>query len=323
VEQRTISAGEERFERVRQTSGLILGPLVFVALWLLPLGGLTVSAHRLAAIMGLVIVFWLTESIPIAVTAILGPVLCIVLGVATAKEVLPNFGHPLILLFLGSFIIAKAMRVHGVSQRFALTILAQPFIASSPYRVLFALGAVTAVLSMWISNTATTAMMYPIGLGVLGALAAPPQSGQITGPTTAELARTRFGTGLMLLVAYSASIGGIATPVGSPPNLIALGALDKLTDTRISFFPVDGVRPADRRGVVRHLVPVPLAGVSTGVHQPRQHRRVRRRRTTPARTLVARPAQHRRGVPGDGLVVGHAGSRGAGLGRRVGRGQVV
>lgn len=184
--------------------------------------------------MGLVIVFWLTEPIPIAVTAILGPLLCILLGVAPAKVVLPNFGHPLILLFFGGFVIARAMEVHGVSRRFALMILAQRFIASSPNRVMFALGGVTALLSMWISNTATAAMMFPIGLGILGALSGASDGAAAEG-TTAGLARTRFGTGMMLLVAYSASIGGLATPIGSPPNLIALGALDKLAGVRISF----------------------------------------------------------------------------------------
>jgi sodium-dependent dicarboxylate transporter 2/3/5 len=219
-----ISEGEQRFERIRNMTGFALGPVLFVLLLWVPLPALSAEAHRLAAIMGLVIVFWLCEPIPLPVTAILGPVLCILFGVAPAKEVLPNFGHPLILLFLGSFILAKAMGVHGVSRRLALAILSRKFIASSPYRVMFALGAVTVLLSMWISNTATTAMIFPIALGILGGL-----SGS-HGPE-----RTRFGTGMMLLVAYSASIGGIATPVGSPPNLIAMAELDKLTNVKISF----------------------------------------------------------------------------------------
>jgi sodium-dependent dicarboxylate transporter 2/3/5 len=234
--QHTTLAGEQRFERARNTTGFVLGPLVFISLWLAPLPGLAVEGHRLAAVMGLVVVFWLTEPIPIAVTAILGPVLCILVGVAPAKEVLPNFGDPLILLFLGGFVIAKAMQVHGVSQRFAIMILAQPFIASSPYRVMFALGAVTAVLSMWISNTATAAMMFPIGLGILAALSGSAGSRDGSAATTSQLARTRFGTGMMLLVAYSSSIGGLATPVGSPPNLIGMGALEKLANVKVSFF---------------------------------------------------------------------------------------
>jgi len=234
-ERAVVSVAEQRFERARNTAGFLLGPAVFLVLWFCPMPGLSVAGHRLAAIMGLVIVFWLTEPIPIAITALLGPLLCILAGVAPAQELLPNFGHPLILLFLGSFIIAKAMQVQGVSRRFALLILSRPLIACSPYRVMFAFGAVTAVLSMWISNTATTAMMYPIGLGLLGALTGTANLGHQNASSVQALARTRFGTGMMLLVAYSASIGGLATPVGSPPNLIAMGVLEKLADTRISF----------------------------------------------------------------------------------------
>ena len=232
----SISAAEERFERVRRTAGFVVGPGLFVVLWLFPWSGLTSEAQRLAAIMGLVLVFWLTEPIPIAVTALLGPVLCILLGVAPAKEVLPNFGHPLILLFLGGFILAQAMQVHGVSRRLALTMLARPWVAASPYRVLFVLGAVTMGLSMWVSNTATAAMMFPIGLGVLGALAGRAGRSVTEGGTKDPVLSTPFGMGMMLLIAYSASIGGLATPVGSPPNLIGLAALDKLTGTKLSFF---------------------------------------------------------------------------------------
>lgn len=234
--QPSISTGEARFERARHTAGFFLGPAAFLVLSLLPLPGLTPDGRRLAAIMGLVVVFWLTEPIPISVTAVLGPLLCILLGVATAKEVLPNFGHPLILLFFGGFIIARAMELHGVSRRFALMILAQRFIASRPSRVMFALGATTAAVSMWISNSATAAMMYPIGLGILGTVAAKAGPRRAGVPSAAELTATKFGTGMMLMVAYAASIGGLATPVGSPPNLIAIAALDKLVQRKVSFF---------------------------------------------------------------------------------------
>jgi sodium-dependent dicarboxylate transporter 2/3/5 len=108
----------------------------------------------------------------------------------------------------------------------ALGILSWEWVARSPRRVMFALGALTAALSMWISNTATAAIMLPIALGLWRALGGAPPDARAGG---------RFGTGLMLLVAYAASLGGLATPVGSPPNLIALGALEKLAGVKISF----------------------------------------------------------------------------------------
>ncbi|MFZ4695631.1 MAG: SLC13 family permease [Verrucomicrobiia bacterium] len=220
-----LSPGEERFERYRRSAGFWLAPLAFLAVLLLPLGMLTPKGHTLAAIITLVSVLWLTEAIPLAIAALLGPVLCVLLGVAPTREVLGCFGDPIILLFLGTFILAQAMMEHGVSRRFALMILSRQWIAKSPSRVIFAFGGVTAFLSMWISNTATTAMMVPIGLGILSALRA--EGGMSAG---------RFGTGLMLVAAYASTLGGIATPVGSPPNLISIGALAKLTGHRISFF---------------------------------------------------------------------------------------
>lgn len=225
-----------RFDRARQTVGFWLGPAVLVGVWLWPMPDLSPAAHRLAAIMGLVIVFWLTEAIPLAMTALLGPLLCILVGVAPAPEVLPNFGHPLILLFLGSFILARALEVHGVSRRVALGFLSWERVARSPRRVMFAMGALTAALSMWISNTATAAIMFPMALGLWRALTNGSQPPGTGGVPTGRTPEGRFATGMMLLVAYAASIGGLATPVGSPPNLIALGALEKLAGVHISFF---------------------------------------------------------------------------------------
>ncbi len=221
-----LSEAEIRFERWRNTIGLFLGPVVFLVLLFLPCGDLPPSAHKLLAILGLVITFWVTEPVPIPVTALLGAALCVVLGVGPDREVLASFAHPIVFLFIGSFIIAEAMKVHGLDRRFAYAILSVRWVGSSSYRLLFAIGLISAVLSMWISNTATTAMLFPIALGILRALE------EVDG---GEVFR-KLGTGMMLLVAYAGSVGGIATPVGTPPNLIAIGMIDRLLDKKIFFF---------------------------------------------------------------------------------------
>lgn len=210
---------------MRRRIGLAAGPLLLVAVLASPTG-LEPAAHRLAAVFGLVLVWWVTEAVPLAVTAVLGPTLAVVLGVAGAGEAYASFGHPVIFLFLGSFLIARAMEIHGLDRRIALGVLALPWVGESPARIMLAFGAIGFLLSMWISNTATTAMMLPIAAGVLSTLD--------RGPATRGKG-ARFGTGLMLMVAYSCNVGGIATPVGTPPNLIALGMLEEMAGIRISF----------------------------------------------------------------------------------------
>jgi solute carrier family 13 (sodium-dependent dicarboxylate transporter), member 2/3/5 len=159
---------ESTFDQWRARIGTILAPIAFFALWFAPLP-LSYQAHALAAILGLTIVLWITEAIPMAATALLGPALCVVFGVAKDATIFANFGHPICLLFLGSFLLAQAMQKHGLDRRLALTLLCLPGVAKTPGRVLAALGILTAILSMWMSNTAITAVMLPIALGVLHA----------------------------------------------------------------------------------------------------------------------------------------------------------
>ena len=228
----TLSPAEERFERVRQTVGLFLGPLIFLVLYLLPLG-LPPEQQALAAVFAFVIVYWFTEPIPIPVTAVLALALCIVFGVASGDDVFGAFASSTIFLFIGAFIIAQAMMTHGLDRRFAFRVLSLPGIASSTYAVIIAFGAIAALISAFISNTATAAMLLPIGLGMMGALAGL-VSDQSEGQT--DPSRLRFGTALMLMIAYGASVGGLLTPIGSPPNLIGIGFIEEQTGTTISFF---------------------------------------------------------------------------------------
>ena len=160
-----VSDVEARVERIRRTAGFLLAPAVFVALLAAPLG-LAAPAHRLAAILAAVVVLWVCESLPLAITAILGPILAVVLQVAPARQVFASFADPVVFVFIGGFMLAEAMFVHRLDRRIAFAALASRFVGSSAGRALVVYGAVTTFISAWISNVATTAMMYPIGLAM-------------------------------------------------------------------------------------------------------------------------------------------------------------
>jgi solute carrier family 13 (sodium-dependent dicarboxylate transporter), member 2/3/5 len=228
-----VSVVEERFETWRKRLGAVLAPLAGLAVYLLT-PGLSPEGRTLSGILTAVAVLWVSEVLPLPVTAILGSVLCVLLGVAPARQVLGYFADPIVFLFIGSFMLARAMMIHQLDRRIALGFLSIQWIAAHPARMLAGLGLVTALLSMWVSNTATTAMMLPIGLGVLGALH------QVRGlndgtPGPMNARSWTYATGMMLMIAYAASIGGIGTPVGSPPNLIGIGLIRRTTGVEISF----------------------------------------------------------------------------------------
>ncbi|MXY26024.1 MAG: DASS family sodium-coupled anion symporter [Acidobacteria bacterium] len=216
-------AAQARFDAARRRVGLILGPALFVLLLLAPLEALTPEGQRLAAVTALVVVFWTTEALPLAVTALLGPVLAVILRVAPVGTVLAPFAHPLIFLFIGSFILAQALFVHRVNERIAYAVLSLRMIGARPTRILIAYGALAAFLSAWMSNTATTAMLVPIGISLV-----------VFMESAGDLPK-RYATALMLMTAYGCSIGGMATPVGTPPNIIAIAAIQEQLGVRISF----------------------------------------------------------------------------------------
>ncbi|HEX6972822.1 MAG TPA: SLC13 family permease, partial [Vicinamibacterales bacterium] len=163
------SPAEELFNRRRRTVGLFLAPVVLIALLAMPMT-IPAPAHRLAAILAMMVVLWVTEALPLAVTALIGPVLAIVLQVVPARTAFSPFADPIIFLFIGSFMLAEAMFVHGLDRRIAYGALSSRVVGSSPSRILMVFGGVTAGISMWISNTATTAMMFPIGLSIVSHL---------------------------------------------------------------------------------------------------------------------------------------------------------
>ena len=220
------SPAEELFNRRRRTAGLFLGPALLIALLAAPLP-IPAPAHRLAAILAMMVVLWITEALPLAVTALIGPVLAVALRVAPARTAFAPFADPIIFLFIGSFMLAEAMFVHGLDRRIAYSALSSRLVGSSLLRILIVYGAVTAGISMWISNTATTAMMFPIGLSIVA---------HLTEGHESERASREFAMAMMLIAAFSASIGGIGTPIGTPPNLIGIGMLNRIAGVKISFF---------------------------------------------------------------------------------------
>ena len=221
--EQAVETEESRFDAMRRRVGLVLGPAVFLLVLAMPFEQLTPEAHRLAAVISLVIVFWTTEALPLPVTSLLGPSLAIMMQVAPVRDALAPFANPLIFLFIGSFILAQALFVHRVNERIAYGVLSWRFIGARPTRILIAYGALAAFLSAWMSNTATAAMLVPIGLSLIAFME---KEGKMP---------KGYGTALMLMTAYGCSRGGMATPVGTPPNLIAIGMLSEQLDVRITF----------------------------------------------------------------------------------------
>ena len=218
-----VTEGESRFDQLRRKTGFILGPGLLLLFLFLPLPGLSIEAHRLAGIMALVVTLWVTESIPLPVTALLGPTLVVIFGIAPAGEAFAAFANPLIFLFIGSFILAQAIFVHRLNERIAYGVMSWKIIGARPARILIAYCGIAAVISAWMSNTATAAMLLPIGMSLLAFMES---EGGVS---------KKYGTVLMLSTAYGCSLGGIMTIVGTPPNVIAVGMIEEHVGVQITF----------------------------------------------------------------------------------------
>lgn len=218
----------------RRFAGAVLGPLLAIIVWYIPIEALSSNAHDLLAIMTLVAIWWITEPVPIPVTSMVGPTLCVLFGVASVGEAFAAFANPMIFLFLGGFLIAKGMMVNGLDKRIAYGIMSMRWVGDSPRRIFLAIGIACMVCSGWISNTATAAMMFPIALGLLESI----REMLAANGKHIDLGNYKYATGLMLMTAYACSIGGVLTPIGTPPNIIMLGFLDKLAPDApdVSFF---------------------------------------------------------------------------------------
>ncbi|WP_373521351.1 DASS family sodium-coupled anion symporter, partial [Aquiflexum sp.] len=199
--------------------GLVSGPTAFMILLYFPPSGLTEEATGVLASTAWVAIWWMTEAISIYAAALLPLLLFSITGAVPIKLAAQSYGHPFIFLFLGGFIIARAIERWGLHKRIALNII--NFMGTDLNKIVLGFMVATAFLSMWISNTATSVMMLPIGLAVVNQIHAS--------------ARVNFGKALVISIAYSASIGGVATLIGTPPNLVMAGVLKEFFGYNITF----------------------------------------------------------------------------------------
>ena len=222
----------------RRWLALWLGPMLAVSVYFtLPVAyvhadgtvqSLGPGAHGAAAVAIWMAVWWITDVIPVYVTAMLPLALFPLLGTATVEQAAGAYGDPLIFLFFGGFILALALERWGLHRRVALTVL--QFVGSRPDYIVGAFMGITAFLSLWVTNTATTLMMLPVALSVVDTLAVSNKAGAPPDPRL-----TYLGPALMLGVAYAASIGGMGTMIGTAPNVFVASFINSQLHREISF----------------------------------------------------------------------------------------
>ena len=205
--------------------GLILGGLIFAILLLLPApAAMSEPAWKTTALITLMAIWWISEAVPVFVTALLPIVLLPVLNIAPIKDATAPYANPIIFLFMGGFFIALAVESHGLHRRIALWLLSK--ISPEPNLIIGGFMLVTGFISMWVSNSATTLMMLPIGQSVVEL---------VLGEEKNETTRQNFSAAMMLGIAYSASIGGLGTLVGTPPNALFVGFMNETYKVQITF----------------------------------------------------------------------------------------
>ncbi len=206
--------------------GLVAGPLAFllIILFFHP-EGLNPRANALLATTVWIAIWWTTGAIPIAVTALLPIILFPLTGGLGLSETTASFGHKYVFLYVSGFIIAIAIEKWNLHRRIALSIIS--IIGTNIVNIILAFMVATAFMSMWISNTATTVMMLPIGMAIVAQLR--------DNPDTIEDENRIFGKALMLAIAYSATIGGMSTLIGTPPNLVLAGVVEETFGYQITF----------------------------------------------------------------------------------------
>lgn len=205
--------------------GLFLGPLLFgLALMMQSSDFLTPIAWRVLGVAVWMVAWWISEAAPMAVTALLPIILFPALDVFTLKAATAPYASPIIFLFMGGFLIALGLEEHGLHKRIALGLI--KITGTSANGIILGFMIATAFLSMWISNTATTIMMLPIALSVINL---------VKDDSLNPKGFNNFAIALMLGIAYSANIGGVATIIGTPPNVVFVGYAQELLHTEIGF----------------------------------------------------------------------------------------
>ncbi|MDX1637551.1 MAG: DASS family sodium-coupled anion symporter [Balneolaceae bacterium] len=216
---------------LRPKAGLGTGLLLFVVLLLLPAPeGLSDEGWRTAAVALLMAVWWITEAIPIAATALLPIVLLPVLDVVAIGEATSPYANPLIFLFMGGFVIAIAMERWALHRRIALNIVHR--VGTKPTSIIIGFIIASAFLSMWVSNTATALLMLPIALSVLNLVDRQAIANEEPGTGTGKM---NFEIVLLLAIAYGCNIGGMGTIIGTPPNALLVGYMSENYGVEISF----------------------------------------------------------------------------------------
>lgn len=205
--------------------GFVLGPIVFLTLLLFPREIVSPAAQKVFSVAAWMIVWWITEAVSISVTALLPLVMFPLLGIMDMQNVSAKYGHHVIFLFFGGFVMALALEKANLHKRLALNIIR--LTGTSPQRVVLGFMIATALVSMWISNTATTVVMLPIAMSVIDLL-----SKDHDGFTEQD---RNFSVGLLLAIAFSANIGGVATLIGTPPNSQMASIMSDNFGIEISF----------------------------------------------------------------------------------------
>lgn len=220
--------------RRRQRVGLLLGPVLFVIFLLLPSpAGLTPEAQRMLAVAALMACWWMTEAIPIPATSLLPLALLPLLGIMPTARAAAPYANQLIFLFMGGFIIALSMQRWNLHRRIAMQVVR--LIGFSPGRLIFGFMLASAGLSAFVSNTVTAVMMMPIGLAIIEHVAEAGRKAGYDETIDFRQGRFHFGINLMLGIAYAASIGGMATLIGTPPNLVLASYLQTAYGYEITF----------------------------------------------------------------------------------------
>ncbi len=206
--------------------GLFLGPILFFIVLNLPFELVSEQGDKVIAVAVWMIVWWITEAVSISVTALLPLLLFPLLKVMPIADVGANYGSPIVFLFFGGFVMALALEKVNLHKRIALNIIR--LTGTTPNKVVLGFMIATAALSMWISNTATTVVMLPIAMSVISLLV-----NDADGFTKSD---QNFSLSVMLGIAFSANAGGVATIIGTPPNMVMVGLLENEYNIEISFF---------------------------------------------------------------------------------------
>ncbi len=216
AEQLLVSDAEVRFERRRRLVGIFGAPLTLILVLAFAPSNLKPEAARMLALLFATLVLWVTEAIPVAMTAVLAPSIAVLMGIGSAERMFAAFGNPLLFLFMGAFFLAQAAERTRLDRVLAARLF--PTAETSPERTLISTTLVTAGISSLFSNAATTAMMVPVIRAAVDRF----------GPRAQSVG--------ILSAAFASSIGGVLTPIGTPPNLLAIAALTQYAHKHVPFF---------------------------------------------------------------------------------------